>query len=140
MSNEISRIVPIRQGAINPKELSERAQRIRDLVGVARICIIEIGRELAEARKIIHGEKAWEDWLLAEFLWSERTAYKYITVATAFNAAQPATIELTIEPTALYALSARGVPQEVREDAIASTVAFVCGSGAPTLPEGSEWD
>jgi hypothetical protein len=46
--------------------LPERAQRIRDLVGVARTCIIEIGRELiAASDEVPHGE--WGAWLAKEF-------------------------------------------------------------------------
>ena len=98
--------------------LDERAQRIRDLVGVARGCIIEIGRELVEARKQIRGEKPWEDWLAAEFGWAERQAYKFIAVATAFSAASLVTTDLTIEAGALYVLSAPEVSQAVRDAAI----------------------
>src|SRR4051794_21582135 len=65
--------------------LTQRAQRIRDLVGTARTCIIEVGRELLAARREMHGELAWERWLEAEFSWSERQAAKYVTVATAFD-------------------------------------------------------
>ena len=34
--------------------LPERAQRIRDLIGTARTCFIEIGRELIELKVYLH--------------------------------------------------------------------------------------
>ena len=84
--------------------LAQRAQRIRDLVGVARTCIIEIGRELIAAKtEVEHGE--WLDWLETEFGWAERTARNYMTVAEAFKSATLADMVLTIDATALYALA-----------------------------------
>jgi hypothetical protein len=96
--------------------LPERAQRIRDLVGVARTCIIEIGRELIAAKaEVAHGD--WLPWLKEEFGWSIRTADNYIAVARKF--ASVANLEnLTIDATALYALSAPDVPQEARDEAV----------------------
>jgi hypothetical protein len=90
-------------------------QSIRGLVGVARGCIIEIGRELVEARKQIRGEKPWEDWLDAEFAWSEAQAKKFIAVAKVFSSPSIVTSDLTIEAGALYALSAPEVPQAVAD-------------------------
>jgi hypothetical protein len=87
-------------------------------VSVARTCIIEIGRELIAARGQIHGEWAWEVWLDAEFGWSEAKAKKFIAVAKLFNSPSIVTSELTIEATALYALSAPDVPQEARDEAV----------------------
>jgi hypothetical protein len=87
-------------------------------VSVARTCIIEIGRELIAARGQIHGERAWEVWLDAEFGWSEATAKEFIAAAKLFNSPSIVTSELTIEATALYALSVPDVPQEARDEAI----------------------
>ncbi len=99
--------------------LPERAQRIRDLVGTARVCIIEIGRELIAAkREVVHGD--WLPWLRDEFGWTERTAQKYIAVAQAFGKYELGSHfdGLTIDATALYALSAPDVPQEARDEAV----------------------
>jgi len=96
--------------------LPERAQRIRDLVGVARTCIIEIGRELIAAKaEVAHG--GWLDWIDSEFGWKERTAENYMLVARKFASVADFT-GLTIDATALYALSAPDVPQEARDEAI----------------------
>jgi hypothetical protein len=44
--------------------LADHAQRIRDFVGVARTCIIEIGRKLIAAKaEVAHG-----DWFIPEAL------------------------------------------------------------------------
>jgi hypothetical protein len=100
--------------------LDERAQRIRDLVGVARVCIIEIGRELIAAKgKVAHGE--WLPWLDAEFGWSEDKAHRFMRVARAFQIPHCAEFAgLTIEATALYALSAPGSPIGLKAEAARS--------------------
>ena len=98
--------------------LADRAQRIRDLVGVARTCIIEIGRELIAAKaEVGHGN--WLDWIEGEFGWDERTARRYVAVAEAFKSVTVADFTgLTIDATALYALSAPDVPPDVRDEAV----------------------
>lgn len=104
-----------------PVELTERAQRIRELVGAARSCIIEIGRELIAAKaKVGHGN--WESWLKAEFGWKATTAQMYVRVYETFSKTTPGvdleTISLSIESKALYALAAPSVPQQAREQAL----------------------
>ena len=98
--------------------VSDRAQRIRDLVGVARTCIIEIGRELIAAKaEVSHGE--WLPWLDREFGWSQQTASNYMRVAEAFKLPSLGNSGgLTIDATALYALSAPDVPPAARDEAI----------------------
>ena len=91
--------------------LDQRAQRVRDLVGAARTCIIEIGRELIKAKaECDYGE--WLPWLKAEFGWSRQTADRYMAVAIAFQTAHAEQFS------ALYALSAPDVPAEARAAAI----------------------
>jgi hypothetical protein len=98
--------------------VDERAQRIRDLVGVARVCIIEIGRELIKAKEEV-GHGKWLPWLDAEFGWSDETARKYMRVAEAFQIPTKLGFAgLTIDATALYALAAPEVSQSVRDAAI----------------------
>jgi hypothetical protein len=112
--------LPIPLPATFATSLPERAQRIRTLVTVARGCIIEIGRELiAASDDVPHGE--WGDWLRVEFDWTIKTAQKYIDVAAAFRSEHGSLgfDGLTIDATALYALSAPDVPQEARDEAIA---------------------
>jgi hypothetical protein len=92
-----------------PSPPDERAQRIRDLVGVARGCIIEIGRELIKAKaEVGHGK--WLPWLDAEFGWSQPTASRFMQVAEAFKSFSVNSLAgLTIDATALYA-RCRGDP------------------------------
>lgn len=114
-------LIPLDRGnggaVINP-DLDAHAQRIRDLVNVARGCIIEIGRELIEAKTMI-GHGGWLPWLDREFGWSDETARKYMRVAEAFQIPTRLGFEgLTIDATALYYLSAPSVPDAVREEVI----------------------
>lgn len=98
--------------------LPQRADRIRSLVNVVRGCIIEVGRELIEAKaEVPHGQ--WLPWLEREFGWTEDTAQNYMRVAKAFEIPNGSVFgALTIDATALYALSAPDVPQSAREAAI----------------------
>lgn len=109
---------PLLFAALAPP-LEERAERIRSLVTVARGCIIEIGRELIQAREELrHGE--WLPWLSREFGWSEWTARNYMAVAESFG--KSGIIhdfsKLQIDGTALYALAAPEVPEGARQEAI----------------------
>jgi hypothetical protein len=84
-------------------------------VGVARTCIIEIGRELIAAKAAVpHG--GWLPWLAEEFEWTDETARKYMRVAQAFQIPTKLGFDgLTIDATALYALSAPDVPLDGRD-------------------------
>jgi len=105
-------------GELIQVNLNARAGRIRSLVNVARGCIIEIGHELIAAKaEVAHGE--WLPWLETEFGWPARTAQAYMNVAEAFKSASLAHLPaLTIDATALYALSGPEVPQSVRDEAV----------------------
>jgi hypothetical protein len=99
--------------------LDQRAQRIRDLVRVARKAIIEIGNELIAAKgEMPHG--AWLPWLQSNFGWSDSSAQNYMNVARAFGKF-PTVGDLTgvaIEGRALYYLASKNVPDEVRAEAV----------------------
>jgi hypothetical protein len=98
--------------------LAHRAQRIRDFVGTARTCIIEIGRELIAAKEELnHGE--WLPWLDKEFGWTEMTATRYMRVAGAFKSNTMLDFGVvSIDRGALYALAAPDVPQAARDQAV----------------------
>ncbi|HEY2617819.1 MAG TPA: DUF3102 domain-containing protein [Acetobacteraceae bacterium] len=102
----------------NHPALPERAERVRNLVNTARVCILEIGRELIAAKaEVPHGE--WLAWLEAEFGWTVRTADKYMHVAGAFKLEPGSNFDgITIDATALYALAATDVPQTARDEAV----------------------
>lgn len=64
-------------------------------------------------RGVPHGQ--WLPWLDAEFGWSDRTARSYMQVAEAFKSETLSDFSgVTIDATALYALSAPDVPQAAR--------------------------
>ena len=60
--------------------LAEHSAEIRKLGKRAVQNIIEIGRRLTEAKKIV-GWGNWLPWLEREFGWSERTAQNFMQVA-----------------------------------------------------------
>jgi hypothetical protein len=91
----------------------------REQLTEPRGCIIEIGVELiAASEEVPHGE--WERWLKEEFDWSDRTARRYVSVASAFSSDTVSADfdTLTIEANALYALAASDVPQAARDEAV----------------------
>jgi hypothetical protein len=105
-----------------PPEVEERvaprAERIRNLVNVARGCIIEIGRELiAASGEVPDGQ--WEAWLKREFGWAPQTARNYIHVSSSF---QSPTVrdwsDIKIDARALYLLARPKVPPEIRSEAV----------------------
>jgi hypothetical protein len=64
--------------------LEERANRIRKLQADVQRGIIQIGLELAAAKKkVAHGN--WTDWLKSEFNWSIRTAQNFMAIAERFG-------------------------------------------------------
>lgn len=88
------------------------------------------GYELSEARKQIRGEREWQDWLDAEFGWDERTAKRYMQIASSFQFAgtrMPSSDEtMDISFNALYVLSAPDVPQSTREKAVDRSAGRAC--------------
>jgi len=106
---------------------------LRDLVNVARGCIIEVIRALgkrmcgdiieigtrliAVKNRVGHGN--WLGWLDREFGWHENTARNFIRAAEKFSVLKSTTdVDLQIDASALYLLSREQVPQEVRAEAI----------------------
>lgn len=64
--------------------LEARADKIRQLQGDVQRGIIEIGRELNEAKKEVpHGQ--WGAWLAREFEWTDRTARNFMAVAERYG-------------------------------------------------------
>jgi hypothetical protein len=104
--------------------LPELAREIRALIGVARASIVEIGEKLIAAKTQMEYGK-WLPWLDREFGWNARTAQRYMQVAEAFST-KCDTVSysgLTIDASALYALAAPKVPEDVRDEAIATAKA-----------------
>jgi hypothetical protein len=110
--------LPIALPFDHPPGLPERAERVRNLVSTARVCILEIGRELLAAKREVPSGQ-WLAWLDTEFAWTEDTAQRYMRVARAFQIPHDAVFDgLTIDASALYALAAPEVPQAARDEAV----------------------
>jgi hypothetical protein len=81
---------------------------------------VEIGRRLAECRKIIQesGDK-WLAWLDAEFSWTEQTALNYIRVHELVQKPKSKKfLDLNLPISGLYLLAAPSTPDAVREEII----------------------
>lgn len=94
--------------------LQQRAEKIRSY---SRRYVVEVGRELAEARDELRHNKAggFEGWVALEFGWSRRTAYNFISAYEAFgNCANFAQLE--IADSAIYLLAPAS--EDIRNEAI----------------------
>lgn len=70
--------------AVEVVTLEARADKIRKLQADVQRGIIEIGRELIEAKKEVpHGQ--WGTWLANEFEWTDRTARNFMAVAERYG-------------------------------------------------------
>jgi hypothetical protein len=102
-------------------ELAKHAEMIRTLGKRVVKDIIEIGRRLTEAKKLV-GHGHWADWLKTEFDWSEGTALNFMRVFEfaedykSKNFMDLKIADLSIAPSALYALARPGTPEEVRAE------------------------
>ena len=86
--------------------LAEHSAEIRKLGKRAVQNIIEIGRRLTEAKKIV-GWGNWLPWLEREFGWSERTAQNFMQVA---ELAESATVaDLLVDFRGLYLLASPAI-------------------------------
>ena len=99
------------------KQVSDRAQRIRQRVKKTVEGIIEVGKELLTVKALLpHGR--FGAWLKTEFGWGERTAENFMNVAERFGAKYEIIADLMLQPTAAYLLAAPTVPDQAREKAI----------------------
>ncbi len=97
------------------EQVREAAKRI---IGRG-ICIvgdmIEIGRDLiAVKEKLEHGQ--FQKWIEAEFGWGKTTVRNFINVAS--NLGDKSATVAHLAPTAIYALSAPSLPNEVRQEVV----------------------
>jgi hypothetical protein len=111
-------------------ELAKHAAAIRTLGKRVVTDIIEIGRRLIEARRlVVHGnataaDGGWAGWLQTEFQWSDGTATNFMRVyelAEDFktkNFTDLTFADLTIAPSAMYVLARPSTPDEVRDEII----------------------
>lgn len=83
--------------------------------------VVSAGRVLARARRRL-GRGLWEPWLAREAGVPRRSASRLVAVHRAFGTAPRDTLQ-HFTPTALYALAEPGVPQSLREYAVAEATA-----------------
>jgi hypothetical protein len=96
-------------------DLAEHAAVIRRLGRRVITDIIEIGRRLCEAKKLVrHGD--WEAWLEKEFGWSADTALNFMRVYELSKSRNFR--DLNIAPSALYLLAKKSTPEPVRTESI----------------------
>jgi len=97
--------------------VQQKTGEIRERMKRTAQDIIEIGERLILVKtKIGHGR--FGVWLKAEFGLTDQTARNFMNVAEAFKS--QIILDLTFSPTALVALAGPSVPQEARDEAIAS--------------------
>jgi hypothetical protein len=88
------------------------AEAIRQQLQNTLVSAIKIGQELLAVKKDLeHGQFLL--WLQAEFRWSQRAAYNFMSVAERFELATVA--NLPIQPSAAYLLAGPTVSDEVRQ-------------------------
>jgi len=94
--------------------LAFNANEIREGLTEAVRGICRVGRALIrvkESPSIPHGR--YIEWLQANFVQSERTAQRYMSVSRMIDNIEP-DIQINAEPTALYLLAGRNTPEEAR--------------------------
>ncbi len=114
---------PARKGFDYASLDAETTQFIQQQTGEIRMLmkrtaqgIVEIGQRLIEVKeKLGHGK--FEDWLEAEFDWTQMTATRFMNVAKQFKSHN--LLDWSVAPSALYILAAPSTSKAVREEAIA---------------------
>ncbi len=100
--------------ASRQRDLRNATQAIRTLVVQTAVNVVQIGLRLEHVHEIV-GRDHFQAWLKAEFAWSVPMATRYRQSARVF-----ANVDCVsrFEPGALYELSAGGVPEEARREAL----------------------
>jgi hypothetical protein len=98
------------------QELAEHAALIRRFSKRVIGDVIEIGRRLAEVKKIV-GHGNFLPWIEREFGWSEDTAERLIAVH-AMQRQIPQVRDLVLPISALYLLAASSTPAEARTEIV----------------------
>ena len=96
--------------------VQQRALRIKVLIKRTAQDIVEIGQKLIEIKETL-GHGRFEDWLKAEFDWTQMTANRFMNVAKRFESNN--LLDLEIAPSALYLLAAPSTPEMARDEALA---------------------
>jgi hypothetical protein len=97
--------------------LQQQTSEIRVLMKRTVQGIFEIGQKLIEVKKRL-GYGRFGSWLQAEFNWDERTARRFMSVASRFGGKLDKLSEINFAPSALYLLAAPSTPEVARSEAI----------------------
>ncbi len=112
-------ITPTYLEAIDPKQqrLAVLAEDTRTRMKRSALDIYHIGANLMEAQNLLaHGE--FLPWIEAEFDMSQRSAYKFMNVAKAFQGKFAQNANLEIAASALYLLASPETPDDARNEAL----------------------
>jgi phage N-6-adenine-methyltransferase len=93
----------------------QKTEEIHTLMRRTARDIFDIGQKLLVVKNQL-GHGNFGQWLKAEFNWSDRTAQRYMSVATQFECDN--LTDLSIAPSALYLLASSSTPQEARNEAL----------------------
>ena len=95
--------------------VQQKTGEIRERIKRTANDLVEIGERLTDVKaRLGHGR--FGQWLHGEFAWSEQTARNLMNVAEVFKTTN--FVELTIAPSAMYAIAAPSVPAEARQEAV----------------------
>ncbi|GJD22786.1 hypothetical protein RIVM261_077420 [Rivularia sp. IAM M-261] len=95
--------------------VQEKTSELKSLMRRSAQDIIDIGQKLAEVKEQL-GHGNFRAWLKAEFDWSVRTAARFMQVATQFECANLAHLNIAIS--ALYLLAEPSTPEKARKQAL----------------------
>lgn len=124
-------ITPTAVEIIDPKQqrLAVLAEDTRTRMKRSALDIYHIGANLLEAQNLLaHGE--FLPWIQAEFDMSQRSAYKFISVAKAFQGKFAQNANLEISASALYLLASPDTPDDARNEALE-----LAAAGEPINPK-----
>jgi hypothetical protein len=93
--------------------LAEHAEAIRKYAKLTVESVIETGRHLTEAKKLV-GHGNWLPWLEREFAWTEQTALNFMRVAELSKS--KSVLDLNTPLSALYLLAREDTPPEAVEE------------------------
>ena len=101
-------------GLVEQQHLQQKAVEIKERLQRSAQDIWEIGQRLVEVRSHLkHGQ--FELWLKAEFGWSRRTAYNFISIYETFD--KSATVaQINATTSALYSMAAPSTSETVRSE------------------------
>jgi hypothetical protein len=97
--------------------LAEKATAIRALTAKVGRDIVEIGKQLAEA-KARAGHGRWLPWLKAEFGWTRQTALNFIRVYELSQSKSKTILDLNLALRTIYLLAAPSTPQAAKDEVI----------------------